>query len=166
MKKPGAASHDKTLKTSNDALKREKPSVPLSSSRDRFPCLFIRRSPPLRFTLVPELLALGQSQLHFDSPILEVHSSWNQRQALLLRLADQLANFFAMHQQLSRAQGSMIKDVAVLVGTNMRVQQPDRVVLNQAVRVLQVSQTPSYGLNLGPSQDHPCLKFFQQEIVM
>src|ERR1700726_3662687 len=61
---------------------------------DGFPRFFIRRSPPLRLPLIPQLLAFSQRQLNLYFAVLEVHPHRNQRQSLLLRLADQLLDFF------------------------------------------------------------------------
>src|SRR3974390_780146 len=96
--------------------------IPMSSPRDRFPCLFIGRPAPLGLALIPKLLALGQRQLHFDSAIFKVQADGNQREALLLGLADQLADFLAVHQQFAGTKRSVVVDVAMLVRTDMRVQ--------------------------------------------
>jgi hypothetical protein len=138
----------------------------LPTSADRFSRFFIRRPPSFGLALVPELLAFGQSQFHLDPAVLKVQPRRDQGQALLLGLADQLANLFAMHQQLAGAQRGVVEDVAVLVGTDVGVQQPDRIVFDQAVGVLKIGEAAPDGLDLGPGEDHPGLKFFQQEVVM
>src|ERR1039457_4423736 len=53
---------------------------------DRFPGFIVRRAPPVGLALVPELLALGQSQFHLDSPVLEVQPRGDQGETLLLGL--------------------------------------------------------------------------------
>src|SRR5579863_6937239 len=95
--------------------------IPGLPSRDGLSRFLISRAPPLRLPLVPELFALGQRQLHLDPAILEVHPGGDQGQPLLLRLPDQLANLLAMHEQLPRPQGGMVKDVAVLIRTDVSV---------------------------------------------
>ena len=54
----------------------------------------------------------------------------------------------------------------MLVGTDVGIQQPEFAVLDQAIRILEVGQPAPDRFHLGPGQDHPRLKFFQQEVVM
>jgi len=138
----------------------------LPAAADGFPRFFIRSSPPFGFALVPELLALGQGQFHLDPAVFEVHPRGNQGQALLLRFADELADLFAMHQQFAGAQRGMIMNVSMLIGADVGVQQPDGVVFDQSIGVFKVSQAPADRLYFGTCQNHPRLKFFQQEVVM
>src|SRR5579862_5545467 len=93
----------------------------VSSARDRFSGFFVRRSPTLSLPLIPKLFAFSQGEFNFDSSILEIHTSRNQGQAFLLGLADEFPNFLLMHQELAGAQWSMIKDVAMLIGSDVGV---------------------------------------------
>src|ERR1035438_3393604 len=93
-------------------------SLSFPAAVDRFPSFLIGRAPPVGLALVPELLALGQSQFHLDSPVLEVQPRGDQGETLLLGLANQLADLFAMHQQFAGTQRGVVEDVAVLVGTD------------------------------------------------
>ncbi len=62
----------------NDSMKRRRDGLlPVPSSADRFPRFFVRRPTPLGFAFVPQLLALGQRQLHFHSAILEIQPCRN-----------------------------------------------------------------------------------------
>jgi len=101
---------------------------------------FIRRSAPLSLAFVPELLAFGQRQLNFYFAVLEVHADGNQGQSLLLRFADQLADFFLVHEQLPGPQGRVVMNVAVLVGTDVGIEQPEFALFHQAVGIFKVSQ--------------------------
>ena len=57
-------------------------------------------------------------------------------------------------------------DIPMLIRPDVRVEQPKLPILDQSIRVLQVGQPPSDRLDLGPGQNHPAFKFFQQEVVM
>src|SRR5579871_2355825 len=65
----------------------------------------------LGFAFIPELLAFSQGKFNFYFTVLEIHPCRDQRQALLLSLADQPADFFSVHEKLPRTQRSVIKDV-------------------------------------------------------
>jgi hypothetical protein len=140
--------------------------LPVSSPRHSFARFLIRRPPALGLALIPKLFAFCERKFNLYPTVLEIHPRRNERESLLLCLANQLADLLPVHQQLPGSQRSMIKNVPMLIGTNVGVQQPDLVVLHQPVRILQVSQSASDGLNLGPGQRYAGLKFFQQEIVM
>src|SRR4029077_3811483 len=105
-------------------------SAPCPAPCHSFPGFFVRRATPFSLALVPKLLAFRQRQLDLDSTVLEVHANWYQGQPLLLGLADQLADLFAMHQQLAGPQRSVIVNVPVLVRTDMRIQQPELPILD------------------------------------
>ncbi|SRR6266487_5302167 len=122
-----------------------------SGSSNRFSCFFVRSPSPFGFTLVPELLAFSQRKFNLYSAVLEVHSRWDESQAFLLGLADQLTELFFMHQEFPRAQGSMVVDVAMFVGADMAVQEPEFAVFDQAVGVLQVDLAATDRLDLRTS---------------
>ena len=67
------------------------------------------------FALVPQLLAFGQGEFNLHSTVLEVHPRGDEGQALLLGLADELADFLLVDQQFAGAQGRVVEDVAVVV---------------------------------------------------
>src|SRR5437868_4252687 len=71
-----------------------------------------------------------------------------------------------MNQQFAGAQGSVVENVAVLVGANVAVQEPKFAVLNQSVGILEVRTSGPDRLHFSTCQHHTSLKFFQQEIVM
>ena len=60
----------------------------------------------------------------------------------------------------------MVVDVAVLVGADVGVEEPEFAVLNQAVGVFQVGEAAADGFGLSSGKNNPALKFFQQEVVM
>ena len=123
----------------------------LLAAPNRFPSFLIRRPSSLGLPFVPKLLAFGQGQLHFHFAVLEVHADWDQRQSLLLGFTDQLADFFFVHQQLTGAQRGVVMDVAVLVGADVGVEQPEFAVLDQAVGVFEVGEAAADRFGLGPS---------------
>jgi hypothetical protein len=138
----------------------------LLPSSDRVSRFFVRRPTPLRLPFIPELLALGQRELHFYFAALEVHPHRDQRQSLLLSLADQLADFFFVHEQFAGAEGGVVVHVAVLVGADVGIEQPEFAIFDEAVRIFEVGEAAANGFGLGSGQHHATLKFFQQEVVM
>src|SRR5262249_37104537 len=69
-------------------------------------------------------------------------------------------------QQLASTQGRVIEDVAVLVRTDVGVQEPEFAVFHNAVRVFEIGVPSPDRFDLGSGQNDTSLKFFQQEIVM
>src|SRR5579859_1501525 len=95
-----------------------------SSTRDCGPRLGVCGFAALGFALVPELLAAGQGQLALGFSIPEINARRDEGQPLLLGFADQLAQLFLMDEQFAGAQRLMIKDIAMIVRTDMSVEQP------------------------------------------
>ena len=60
----------------------------------------------------------------------------------------------------------MVEDVAVLVGTDVGVDQPELAVLHQTVGIFQVRAPGANRLDLGAAQGDAGLKFFQQKVVV
>src|SRR5664280_1969053 len=110
-------------KGSHCPAQAERPAPPstLPVPRDRLTRFFVCRLAPFRLALVPVLLAFRQGQLHLYPAVAEVQPRRNQRQSLLLRLADEFVQLILVHQQLPRAQGFMVEDVAVFVRADVRI---------------------------------------------
>ena len=90
------------------------------------------------------LLALGQCHLHLHSAVPEVQPRGDQRQSLLLGLADQLIQFVSVNQQLTSTERLVVEDVAVLVRADVGVDQPEFPVLHQAVGIFQVRPSAAH----------------------
>ena len=137
-----------------------------SIARYRFAGFFVGGLATLGFALVPHLLALGQRYLHFHPAVAEVQTRGDEGQSFLLGLADELIQFAAMNQQLSCAQRFVIEDVAVVIFTNVRVDEPQFAILDQAVSVLQVGAPVADGFDFGAAQSNSGLEFLEQEVIM
>ena len=130
------------------------------------PAPLCRRAAAFGFALVPKLFAFGKGELQLDLAVLEVKPRRDQGQSLLLRFADKLADFFFVHEQLAGAQRGVVGVVAVVIGTDVAVQQPKLAVLDDAVGIFQVRGSAADRFDLSPGQNHSRFKFFEQEVVM
>src|SRR5215472_1260245 len=101
-----------------------------ATAGDGFAGLFVGRAAALGFALVPELFAFGEGEFDLDSSVLEVHASGDKGESALLGFAHQLAQLFFMDQELAGAQRCVIENVAVLVRTDVTVEQPELAVLD------------------------------------
>ena len=137
-----------------------------AAAGNRLASLFVGSAPAFGFALIPQLFSFGECEFHFHPAVLEVHARGNKGKSLLLGLTDQLADFVFMDQQFARTQRGMIEDVAVLVRTDVSIQQPELPVLDQAVGIFEVSEPGTDRFDLGAGQNDAGLKFFQQEVVM
>src|ERR1700687_982726 len=137
-----------------------------SSPGDGLPRFLVGGATALGLALVPLLFALRQREFDFDLAILEIHARGNQRESLLLGLANQLANFFFVKQKFAGTKGGMIGVVAVLIGADMAVEEPEFTILDQPVGVFEIGFAGSNGLHLGSGENNSGLEFFEQEIVV
>src|ERR1039458_4314721 len=137
-----------------------------STSGDGFAGFLVGGATALGLALVPELFALGQGEFDFDFAILEIHAGGDQSESLLLGLANELANFFFVKQKFAGAENGMIGVVAVLIGADVAVEEPEFALLDQAVGVLEIGLAGANGLYFGSGENHSGLEFFEQEIVV
>src|SRR5581483_2109848 len=123
-----------------------------AGARDGFAGFAIGGAAALGFALVPELLAAGEGHFHFHPAVLKVHACGDEREAALLGFADQLAEFLGVDQELAGAQRVVVVDVAVLVGADVSVQQPELAVFDQAIGVFEVDTAAADRLDLGAGE--------------
>src|SRR5450759_1591734 len=64
------------------------------------------------------------------------------------------------------AEGGMIRVVAVVIGADMAVEEPEFAVFDQPVGVLEIGLAGSNRLHLGAGENDSGLEFFEQEIVV
>ena len=81
----------------------------------------------------------------------------------MLGFADELANFFLVNQELAGAQGGMIGVIAMVVGADVAVEEPEFAVFDQAVGVLKIGLARADGFDLGSGERDSGLEFFQQK---
>src|ERR1039457_2094021 len=141
-------------------------SSTLPAPSDRLTRFFVCRLTPFCLALVPVLLAFRQSQLHLHPTIAEVELGRNQRQSLLLRLADEFMQLILVHQQLPGTQGFMVEDVAVFIRADVRVDQPKFAILHQSVGVLEVSSPGAHRFHFGSAQGDAGFELLQKEVVV
>src|SRR5690242_20955771 len=113
--------------------------APLAGAGNGHPGFAVGGAAAFGFALVPELLAFRQRKFNFYPAIFEVQTGWNEGESLLLGLADKLPNLFLMDQEFAGAQRCVVEDVAVIVRSDVAVQQPQLAILEQAISVLEVS---------------------------
>src|SRR6266852_8751973 len=139
---------------------------PFSSPRNSFARLPIGGFAALGLALVPELLAFGQGKFELYSAVFKIHAGGDEGEPALLRPANQLADFLPVHQQLAGAQRSVVEDVAVLVGADVAVEQPEFAVFDEPIGIFKVSAASPDRFDLGSRQGNTRLKFFQQEVIV
>src|SRR5690606_24459957 len=102
--------------------------------------------------LVVLLLAAGHAQLHLDPRALEVDPQRDQRVAPLPHPARPVVDLPAVQQQLAPSGGLVVPAVAVLVGRDVHVVEPDLTALHPGVGVGQVDAARPGRLGLGARQ--------------
>src|SRR5450759_275347 len=64
------------------------------------------------------------------------------------------------------AEGGMIRVVAVVIGADVAVEEPEFAVFEQPVGVLEIGRAGTDGFHLGSGENDSGLEFFEQEIVV
>src|SRR6266480_1788555 len=93
------------------------------AARNRIAGFLVGGAAALGFALVPELLALGDGQLHLDPAVLEIHPSGNKCEPLLLDGGMKLEKLGPMDEQLARAPRIVIELRSRRVDTNVGIEQ-------------------------------------------
>ena len=110
-------------------------------------------------TTVVELLAAGQAQLDLRPALAgQVQPERDDRQALRLRLAEQLVDLGAVEEQLADPLGLVVVAVGLLERRDVGADQPRLVALDARVGVGEVDLAGPDRLDLGAGQDDPGLE--------
>jgi hypothetical protein len=100
------------------------------------------------------LLAPGEPQLELGPAFAgEIEAQRDDRQALRLRLAEQLVDLGAVQEQLPLALGLVVVPVGLLERSDVGADQPGLVALDARVGIRQVDLAGADGLDLGAGQD-------------
>lgn len=120
----------------------------------------------LRITLVVKLLASAKSQLHFYVRPTEVKGKGNDGKALLTHLAVQLHDLSLVHKELAVAQGIAVKNVALLVGTDVYPCGEDLAAFYFAIGILEVYLTCAETFYFCTEKLDPRFVLFVNEIIV
>jgi len=113
------------------------------------------------------LLAFGQPEFDLGkTPLGEIDAERDEREPLLLRLAEEFNDFLAVEKQFPGAERFVIHDVAVAVGTDVAMVEKDLPVPHAGVTILQVHAPISQGLDLRALEHDARFELFCYEIVV
>jgi hypothetical protein len=89
------------------------------------------------FPAVMLLLAFGQPEFDLGmAPLGEIDAERDEREPLLLRLAEELIDLLAVEEQFPSTERLVIHDVAVAVGADVAVMEKDLTALHAGVTIL------------------------------
>ena len=89
-----------------------------------------------RLSAIILFFAFGQRDLNLGlSPRTEINAERYDRESLLLRLAQELADFFAMEEQLAWAQRVVVHDIAVAIRRDMAIVQNHLLMIHAGITV-------------------------------
>ena len=126
----------------------------------RFTCFY-------GFPAVMLLLAFGQPEFNLRKTSFgEINAERNEREPLLLRLAEEFIDLLAMEEQFPRTERLMIHDVAVAIGTDVAMVKKRLAALYAGVTVLEIHPSLSKGFHLRTLEHNACLELLLNEIVV
>jgi hypothetical protein len=113
------------------------------------------------------LLAFGQPEFDFGKASLgKIDAEWDEREPLLLGLAEEFIDLLAVKEQLPGTEGFVIHEVAVTVRADVAMMEKGFAALHAGIAVLQVHAPVSDGFHLCALKHDARLEFFFDEIVM
>jgi hypothetical protein len=84
-----------------------------------------------------QLLAFGQPEFDLGkAPLGKIDAERDEREPLLLRLAKELIDLFAVEEELPSTERFVIHDVAVAIGADVAVMEKDLAALHTGVTIL------------------------------
>ena len=116
--------------------------------------------------LVIQLFALAEGDLDLHAGILQIDGNRNNRVAVELDLLEQAHDLALMHQQAARAHRVFVEDVALLIGADVHLTQPELTVLDLTPCVLEVQRAETNGLDLRAEQLDAGLEAFLNKIFV
>jgi len=113
------------------------------------------------------LLAFGQPEFDFGmAPLGEIDAERDEREPLLLRLAEEPIDLLAVEEQFPSTEGFVIHDVTVAVGTDVAVVEKDLAALHAGVTILKVYAPVTKGFDLRTLEHDARLELLFNEIVV
>lgn len=102
------------------------------------------------FSPVVQFFPLRQSELEFRAPpLVEIQTEWDERQSFLLRLAEQLVDFFLVQKQLPYPHWIVIHHVAVAVRADMAMMEKDLSIAHRRIAVQEIHTSVTKRFDLG-----------------
>jgi hypothetical protein len=114
------------------------------------------------FALVMKLFTLRGSDLNFDPPTFQVQLGRNDGQAFLAGLGPQLVDFRTVQQQFALSGRRVVHDIAVRVLADMRVEQPQLVIIHLGIAFFQLDLPAFCRFYFRSGQHDPRFEAFQQ----
>src|SRR5579884_1681664 len=117
-------------------------------------------------TLVAQLLAARERELHLHLPLPEVEARRHDRVPLLAHLAVHAVDLATVQQQLARPVGIVVRTVALRVLRDVQPVQPRLAVAHLRIRLLQRRLTAAQRLHLRPAQHETRLDLVREVVVV
>ena len=119
------------------------------------------------FPAVMLLLAFGQPEFDLGkAPLGEIDAEWDEREPLLLRLAEELIDLLAVKEQFPSTERLVIHDVTVAVGADVAVVEKDLAVLHAGVTILEIYAPLTQGFDLRTLEHDARLELLFDKIVV
>ncbi len=115
---------------------------------------------------VPLFFTACQGQFAFGNTIAKIDAQRNERQAFLLRFANQFLNFLAMQEQPATRERLMIERAAGAVLGNVAIHQPDAGSADFGVSIPEVRFAVAQSFHFGARQRHAGLHLLEQVVVV
>ena len=113
------------------------------------------------------LLPLGQAEFDLGkAPFGEVDAERDEREPLLLCLAEELVDLLAVEEQFSSTERLVIHDVAMAVGADVAVVEKDLTVLHARIAILQVHAPVSQRFDFRTLEHDACLELIFNKVIV
>ena len=114
-----------------------------------------------------QFLSLGQTDLDFDeSFFVKPDFQGDKRVPFVLQLIDKLLDLAFTQEQLAFAHGRMVGVVAVFVFGDVKVAQPDFILVDGAEAVIEAGFSAAQGFDLRSGQYHAGIVFVLDEVFV
>jgi hypothetical protein len=119
-----------------------------------------------RLPFIIGLLALGKADQYLGFSSQKIYLERNECESFLGDLVDELPDFLAMEQELSRAERLVVHDVAVGIRADIGVEEIYFILLHDGIAVRQVREAQAQGLHLRALEHEPRLERLLDKIIV
>jgi len=119
-----------------------------------------------RLAAVPFLFALGKGQFAFGNAVAKINPQGDKRQSFIVQFSFELCYLFPAKKQLPRSERAVVKWAAGKIFANMKIDEPNFALADQAIGVPYLGLTFAQRFHLCAKQHHARFQPLKKVVIV